>query len=280
MILPNPTTSFGRRRFLGSVAGLTGAALLVACGKDDPAAGDSTAGTTATTGAAAATTAATATTAAGAVLDGTPTPSETGGPFPADGSNDNGEGTIANVLADGRSVRSDIRADLDGSNVQPGVPFELDVTVVDIAGAPLAGAAFYIWHCNRDGEYSEYNSPMLGGDFTDRSFLRGVQVTDTNGTASFSTILPGRYQGRAFHIHFEVYEDGTYAKRLLTSQMAMDDAQIDALYEQADGYATALRNETTNARDGVFSDGVDHQLLTVTGDVTNGLTATFTAVVA
>ena len=34
-----------------------------------------------------------------------------------------------------------------------------------------------------------------------------------------------------------------------------------------------------NGDDGIFGDGVEHQLLTVTGDVTSGLAATFTAVV-
>jgi hypothetical protein len=96
---------------------------------------------------------------------------------------------------------------------------------------------------------------MLGGDFTARSFLRGAQTTDANGAVTFTTILPGRYQGRAFHIH--------------------DDALIDALYAQA-GYTKALGNETTNAHDSVFSDGVDHELLTMSGTVAAGLAATFT----
>ena len=208
------------------------------------------------------------------------TPGETGGPFPADGSNANGAGGIANVLADPRSVRQDLRADLDGTNVQEGVPMTLQVRVVDDATAqPLAGAAVYVWHCNRDGAYSAYQSRMLPQDESERSFLRGVQLTDAQGVVTFQTILPGRYQGRAFHIHFEVFADGTYADKLLTSQMAIDDAQIDALYAAAAGYEQALRTDTDNAADGVFGDGVDHQLLTVTGDPATGLVGTFTAVV-
>lgn len=253
-----------RRRALALLGAGGAATLLAACGSD----------------ATGSTTAATAGTAAAAVTgDLTATPEETGGPFPADGTNDDGEGTVANVLLDARSVRSDIRSDLDGSNTQDGVPFSLVVTVVDEAtGLPMSGAAVYIWHCNRDGEYSEYNSTMLGGDFTDRSFLRGVQIADANGTVTFTTILPGRYQGRAFHIHFEVYGDATYDSLVLTSQMAMDDDLIDSLYAEA-GYDEALANDTDNARDNIFGDGVDHQLLTVSGDVTSGLSATFTAVV-
>src|SRR5689334_11680087 len=105
--------SMNRRRVLTMLGGL---GVLAACGSDDS-------GSSATT--AVASTAATPTTAASADLSATP--GETGGPFPADGSNDNGDGEVANVLADPRSVRSDIRSDLDGSNTQEGVPMTLKV---------------------------------------------------------------------------------------------------------------------------------------------------------
>ncbi len=240
---------------------------------------DTTAAAADTTAPAADTTAAAAdTTAAAVATDGTPTPEETGGPFPSDGTNDNGDGEVSNVLGDTRSVRSDITTDLDGSNAQEGVPFTLTTTVVDSSGTALAGAAVYIWHCNKDGGYSAYDSSMLGGDFSDRSYLRGVQITGADGSATFTSILPGRYQGRAFHIHFEVFSDASYSEKLLTSQMAIDDDLIASLYADA-GYDDALSNETLNGNDNVFADGVEHQLLTVSGEVASGLVATFTAVV-
>jgi protocatechuate 3,4-dioxygenase beta subunit len=235
-----------------------------------------------TVGGAAATTSTTAAPVAttAAVDPAASTPGETGGPFPADGTNGNGAGATADVLSDRRSVRRDIRGDLDGSNVQDGVPTRLSVRVVQKGnGAPLAGAAVYVWHCNRLGKYSAYNSSMNGGDFSARSFLRGVQIADADGRVTFDTVLPGRYQGRAFHIHFEVFRDGTYGSKLLTSQMAVDDKVIDTLYGGATGYAEALRADTDNARDNVFSDGVNRQLLEVRGDVTGGLAMAFTAVV-
>jgi protocatechuate 3,4-dioxygenase beta subunit len=203
------------------------------------------------------------------------TPGETGGPFPADGSNDNGSGTIINILKDPRSMRTDIRSDLDGSNTQEGVPLTLNMRVAKVGGAPLAGAVVYVWHCNKVGQYSEYNSPMLGGDFTARSYLRGAQTADAAGAVTFTTVLPGRYQGRAFHIHYEVYSDTSYGTKLLTSQIAIDDALIDQLYSKA-AYTSALKNETTNAQDNVFSDGVEHELLSMSGTVATGLTAAFT----
>lgn len=284
-----PARSLTRRRAL-SLLGIGSVGLVAAaCGSSSSSTSSATtagsagttAGSTGTTAAGATTSAASAATTAAASGDLTVTPSETGGPFPADGSNDNGEGTTANMLADSRTVRKDIRSDLDGSNVQEGVPMTLTMTVLDDAtGKALSGAAVYIWHCNAAGVYSQYKSNMLGGDYTDRSYLRGVQLTDANGTVTFTTILPGRYQGRAFHIHFEVFSDKSYGTKLLTSQIAVDDAQIDALYTEAgSAYSSSLRNDTNNSSDNVFSDGVDHQLMKLAGSVSSGLTATFTAVV-
>jgi protocatechuate 3,4-dioxygenase beta subunit len=254
--------------------GLAGAAAIAACSpdSDSSSAGSSSSSSSSTSSSSSAAPSSTAASGSGTAACVT-TPSETGGPFPADGSNQNGAGAVANVLDDAGVIRADLRSDIGGSDTQDGVPMSLKVQVVDASSCdPLAGAAVYVWHCNREGEYSAYSSSMIGGDFSTHSWLRGVQVTDDDGWVEFTTILPGRYQGRAFHIHFEVYQDDSYARKLLTSQMAMDDDLANQLYDEA-GYSDALRNETTNGRDNVFSDGVSSQLLTMGGDVTSGLTA-------
>jgi protocatechuate 3,4-dioxygenase beta subunit len=43
---------------------------------------------------------------------------------------------------------------------------------------------------------------------TTESYLRGVQVTDSNGQVTFTTIYPACYSGRWPHIHFEVFLGG------------------------------------------------------------------------
>ena len=49
------------------------------------------------------------------------------------------------------------------------------------------------------------------------TFLRGWQYTDENGIVKIETIYPGWYQGRALHIHVNVFTpktvfaNGTYA---------------------------------------------------------------------
>ena len=266
-----------RRSALGAFAAI-GMGVLAACGDDD----DSTSTTSApgaptpTTASADTTPATTATTAtaAGAYLD---FPEETNGPFPADGSNDNGNGEPANVLADPRVVRSDVTANLDGSDQQPGIPMALTM-MLGSGGTALAGAAVYIWHCSRDGHYSVYSGGMNGGDYSDTTWFRGVQVTDASGAVHFTTVFPGRYSGRATHIHFEVYEDDSYSNLLLTSQIGFEDDDADAVYASDSNYSASLHNPTYNAQDNVFRDG-DGSQITDLGDptasgVAGGLVAT------
>jgi protocatechuate 3,4-dioxygenase beta subunit len=275
-----------RRSALGAFAAL-GLGMLVACGDGDDAGSPSTTSTgtgstaasrpsttdatpstarSSTTAASRPSTSAVASTSAPATTDYADFPEETNGPFPADGSNQNGNGEEANVLTDPRIVRSDIDANLDGSDAQPGIPMQLTINVGS-GGAPLAGAAVYIWHCTRDGNYSVYNSGMNGGDYSAATWLRGVQITDANGSVTFNTIFPGRYQGRASHIHFEVYTDGSYSDLLLTSQIGFDDDDADAVYATDSSYAGSLRNPTYNAQDNVFADG-DGSQITDLGDPT------------
>ena len=107
-------------------------------------------------------------------------PEETAGPFPGDGSNG------PNILAESDVVRSDIRSSFGSSTtVAEGVPLTIQLTVQDAECAPLAGAAVYVWHCDRDGNYSMYSDAAA-----DENYLRGVQEAADDGTLSFTTIFP------------------------------------------------------------------------------------------
>lgn len=269
----------GRRRFL-LLAGT--ASVLAACGtSNDESTSGSTSGSISsaegTTNGSAGATSASDGAAAGTATAGTECltpPRETTGPFPSDGSNGSGGGATADALHDPRCVRRDVRSNFDGSDTQEGTPMTLTMYVNDSSCAPLTGAAVYLWHCNKEGAYSGYTSRTTGGDFTDATWLRGVQIVDSTGVVTFDTILPGRYPGRAAHLHFEVFADDSLQQSLLVSQMAFDDDRVDALYDAA-GYAASLQHDTDNADDHVFSDGVDQQLLTISGD---GATAVAAAI--
>jgi protocatechuate 3,4-dioxygenase beta subunit len=234
------------------------AAMLVACG----GAGDTVAGSESTGGTS--TISGTGTASTGACIADA---SETNGPYPSDGSN-LANGMVSNVLQQSGVVRSDIRPSFGmSSNIAPGVPLTLKMTVVNSNNscAALAGYAVYAWHCTRDGAYSLYSNGVQN-----ENFLRGVQVTDANGEVTFTTIFPGCYAGRYPHIHFEVYSSlalaTLYTNRVLTSQLAMPRDTCQTVYGSAAGYSQSVGNlaAVTIASDGVFGDNSSAQMQQMT----------------
>jgi protocatechuate 3,4-dioxygenase beta subunit len=208
-------------------------------------------------------------------------PGETAGPYPADGSNASNQ--TLNALALSGIVRSDIRTSLGTGNVAEGVPFTIELTLVNTNAdcAPLAGHAVYLWHCNRSGEYSMYSEAI-----TDEDYLRGVQETRSQGKVAFTSIFPACYAGRWPHVHFEVYpslEQATGSDNVThTSQMALLEDICKTVYA-TDGYENSTENlsQVSLATDNVFGDdSAALQLVTMTGDVTNGYTAKLTVGIA
>ncbi|MGK5078837.1 intradiol ring-cleavage dioxygenase [Janthinobacterium sp. HLX7-2] len=205
-------------------------------------------------------------------------PEETGGPYPADGTNTNG-GSIVNVLNQSGVVRSDIRASFNGATgVAAGVPLTIKLQLLNASGscATLAGYAVYLWHCDREGLYSLYSSGV-----TAQNYLRGVQETDSSGNLSFTTIFPGCYTGRMPHVHFEVYPSlakaANVANRIKTSQFTFPMATLNEAYT-ASGYTASVRNlaQISYATDNVFSDGISLQMASVTGNAMDGYVVTLT----
>jgi protocatechuate 3,4-dioxygenase beta subunit len=201
-------------------------------------------------------------------------PEETAGPFPGDGSNG------PDVLSQDGVVRSDIRSSFGSSTtVAAGVPLAINLTIQDASGdcAPLAGAAVYLWHCDRDGGYSLYSQAVA-----DENYLRGVQEADDSGLVTFQSIFPACYPGRWPHIHFEVYPSlelaTDEANKIATSQIALPEDACNLVFA-TDGYSQSIQNlsQLSLTTDNVFrDDGAVKQLGTVTGDVAGGLTVTAT----
>ena len=194
-------------------------------------------------------------------------PEETAGPYPGDGSNG------ANVLTESGIVRSDITSSFGSSTTKAqGVPLAITMTIKDFADGkkPLAKGAVYLWHCNREGQYSMYSQGATG-----ENYLRGVQETDANGRVKVTTIFPACYSGRWPHIHFEVYPSLARAtngsNKIATSQIALLEGTCKAVYATT-GYEQSVSNLglVSLDRDNVFSDGYDLQLPTITGDPTTG----------
>lgn len=137
----------------------------------------------------------------------------------------------------------------------PGTPLSLHLLVLNAATCqPIKGAAVDIWHADAAGNYSGFSA-----DTSSRTFLRGIQKTDKNGLAVFTTIYPGWYQGRAVHIHIKVHVGGSVVH---TGQLFFADALTDAVYKAAP-YAARGNPDTPNARDSIFVNGGKRGLLSV-----------------
>jgi len=241
-IHPQLVKNFSRRQALAALGGLTGLALLNSCGSissstspevspalNPPSEGESLPP------------------APAAPTSCSVTPSETEGPYPASG-----------LLDEAFIYRQNIIED------RTGVPLQMALNLYDTNNscAPISNAAVYMWHCDKDGNYSGY------GSAANATFLRGVQISNATGQVSFQTIFPGWYVDRITHIHFEVFLNNNLNSRpTRISQIAFPQAITQAVYASS-LYAGRGQNTsvTSFANDGVFDDGVQFQLATVSGN--------------
>ncbi len=109
----------------------------------------------------------------------------------------------------------------------PGAPLSLRLMVADASTCkPIKGAAVDIWHASAGGKYSGEQA----NDTVGQTFLRGIQRTDANGLALFTTVYPGWYPGRAVHIHVKVHVGGNVVH---TGQLFFRDSFTDVVYRRA-----------------------------------------------
>ncbi|HKQ73753.1 MAG TPA: hypothetical protein VJ810_08515, partial [Blastocatellia bacterium] len=168
--------------------------------------------------------------------------------------------------------RSDIRSDSSTGAVKDGAPLKLKFNVYRIANsacAPLAGALVDIWHCDALGAYSDVSGQGNPNNIGQK-FLRGYQVTDSNGSVEFTTIYPGYYTGRTAHIHYKVrLFSGSTRTYEFTSQLAFDDALTDQVFTLAPYNAKGARG-TRNNNDNIYLSAGSAILLSLTSDGQGG----------
>lgn len=176
-------------------------------------------------------------------------PSETAGPFPLD-------------LSDNPFYfRQDIREDREG------VVLRQRMRIIGLTNcAPMTNVRVHIWHCDKDGRYSGYDHPQNPGQ-AGLTYLRGYQIADANGEVEFVTILPGWYNGRICHIHFQVYVNSSYAA---ISQLTYDIAAKNAVYMAHPSIYTKGVDPLSYNQDNVFADGYAYQLATLEEDPVTG----------
>ncbi len=154
--------------------------------------------------------------------------------------------TIEGPLYVAGAPLSDGQARLDDGS-EEGETLVMHGRVLDIRGAPIAGAIVDVWHADRLGNYSYFDKSQAAYN------LRRRIRTDAEGRYKFTSILPsgysvppagttdrllkaiGRHGNRPAHIHFFVSAPGC---RYLTTQINIaDDPFVH------DDFAYATRDE-------------------------------------
>ena len=171
--------------------------------------------------------------------------------------------------------RPDIRSDPATGAVSPGLPLQVTFRVTRLAAGgctPLPAAHVELWQCDAAGVYSGVRDG--DGKAAGQKFLRGYQVTDGSGAASFTTIYPGWYPGRAVHLHFTIRTARAPGRSdEFTSQLYFDDALTDKVHALPP-YAARGSRRVRNAADGLYRSG-GAQLLLAVGARERLLAATF-----
>lgn len=165
--------------------------------------------------------------------------------------------------------RSDIRED------RAGVPFRLSFTVLDdYHCTPLAGVAVDVWHSDAGGLYSgvvneffDHTTLRLSGETVDMrsrpSFLRGHQLSDSEGRAEFMSIYPGWYTGRLPHIHVRALLPGAEQWSAFVTQLFLP-PEIDRFVYAQEPYSDRDFYPMTLERDLVLrGDGAAQERLTI-----------------
>ena len=161
-------------------------------------------------------------------------------------------------FVDEKLSRSDIRSDPGTSAVRPGALLTLNFLVSRVSGSActaLSGAVVDVWHCDALGVYSDVDNAR------GQKFLRGYQTTDASGSAKFTTVYPGWYQGRAVHIHFKIRPTSSSE---FTSQLFFDDTLSTQVFAQTPYSQKGTQGITRNAADGIFQQSGGKLTLNVT----------------
>ncbi|KAG9699566.1 aromatic compound dioxygenase, partial [Aureobasidium melanogenum] len=195
------------------------------------------------------------------------------------------EVTQGPYYVEGEYIRKNITED------QEGVPLTIDIQVIDVNTCePVPDVYIDFWHCNATGVYSAIVASG-NGDSSDTAnvnttFLRGIAETDTEGVATFESIVPGHYTSRANHIHIithtntTLYVNGTMSPGSIQHVGQLFDTSLLKQVEATYPYNTNTQDWTTNSEDSILAeetatDGVDPvvEYILLGEDISDGVLA-------
>lgn len=161
----------------------------------------------------------------------------------------------------GEYVRNDI------AETQEGVSVVVDGQFIDITTCePITDLYWDLWHANSTGVYGGVigngNGNSADTSNLNNTFLRGLQPTDSDGVAQFTSIFPGHYAGRATHMHVVTHIGGTvlanetYVGGDVThiGQLFFDQSLITEINSNYSPYTTNTIAIVDNADDRVFAE--------------------------
>jgi len=183
--------------------------------------------------------------------------------------------TVGPYFVDEKLNRSDLTTNTTDTNVLNATPLTLTMTIMEYASSgcsALVGAQVDIWHADAAGVYSDESVENTSG----QTFLRGYQITDSNGAVTFKTVVPGWYSGRTIHIHVMIRTLSSSGSVLteFTTQLFFDQTLLNALTTTVSPYSSRGVPDTTNAQDSIYSSATQLTLTNATSG--GGYTASIT----
>ncbi|KAH7317963.1 Intradiol ring-cleavage dioxygenase [Rhexocercosporidium sp. MPI-PUGE-AT-0058] len=151
----------------------------------------------------------------------------------------------------------------DMTEDQPGIPFTLDVGVLDMTTCePLQNVLVDFWHCNATGSYSSFTK--LSPDPPFATLLQQMNITDfeigkTDLHTDTTTFLRGMWptDSDGAHTYWVLAPNGIISagNRVSTGQIYIpDDIALELMAVEPYASRTTI-NRTTNADDYVFGQG-------------------------
>ncbi|KAK7063941.1 extracellular dioxygenase [Favolaschia claudopus] len=129
----------------------------------------------------------------------------------------------------------------DVSDNQPGVPFLVDIGIVNTATCQaLSNVMVEIWSTNAAGQFSSTS-------------LRGATMTNSNGIAEFKTIFPGFTSDSANHLSFLVRSSSSRSSPVIhQGRLFFTDPWTDMIAKSAN-YTQNTNSRITNDEDPNFA---------------------------
>lgn len=174
--------------------------------------------------------------------------------------------------------RSDIRSDPTDGAVKPGALLALTLNFSQITASgcvPLGGAIVDLWQSDAEGVYSDVIDRDQDRDTTGKKFLRGYQVTDSDGVAKFTTIYLGWYPVRTPHIHYKLRSpESAKSPYEFIGQIYFPEGTSDRVYANPP-YARRGKRPVSNLTDRIYNRDGGRQSMLVLSPIKDAYRGTF-----